>query len=138
MLSTLRANAVGRILLHRMSFTYLLVVAVWIVAGIAKPGFANVGHLRYLLELSAGVGIVAAGQTIVVIAAGIDLSVAAVVTVAAMLTPLLSPGWDPTGLVGVVAILAITTALGLVNGLGVVLLRVHPLILTLATATILH
>jgi ribose transport system permease protein len=31
-----------------------------------------------------------------------------------------------------------TTAVGLVNGLGIVLLRVHPLILTLATATILQ
>ena len=138
MLATLRAHPLGRVLLHRVTLTYLIVVAVWIVAGIVKPGFARPGHLRYLLELAAVMGIVAAGQTIVVIAAGIDLSVASVSTFTAMMTPLLSPESDPTGLVGVVLVLAAASAIGLVNGLGIILLRVHPLILTLATATILQ
>ncbi|HRY25055.1 MAG TPA: hypothetical protein P5558_11875, partial [Geminicoccaceae bacterium] len=63
-----------------------------------------------------------AGQTLVIIAAGIDLSVAAVITFAAILTPIVSAGWDPTGLVGILVVLAITTAIGAVNGVGVVLL----------------
>lgn len=130
--------ALARALLHRVTLTYLLVAALWLVAGLLKPGFARPGHLRYLLELAAVMGIVAAGQTIVVIAAGIDLSVASVITFAAMMLPLLTAGWDPTGLSAVAAVLALTTAVGLVNGLGIVLLRVHPLILTLATATVLQ
>lgn len=129
---------IGRLVLHRVTLTYLLVALVWLVAGLLKPGFASPGHLRYLLELAAVMGIVAAGQTLVVIAAGIDLSVAAVITFAAMMLPLLTGGRDPTGLAAVAAVLAITTSVGLVNGLGIVLLRVHPLILTLATATILQ
>ena len=138
MLASLRAHPAGRLLLHRVTLTYLLVALVWIVAGQLKPGFARIGHLRYLLELSAVMGIVAAGQTVVVIAAGIDLSVASVITFAAMILPLLTAGWDPTGLAAVLAVLGLTTAIGLLNGLGIVLLRVHPLILTLATATILQ
>ena len=138
MLASLRAGAVGRLLLHRVTLTYLLVALLWIVAGQLKPGFAHLGHLRYLLELSAVLGIVAAGQTVVVIAAGIDLSVAGVITFAAMMLPLLTAAWDPSGLGGIAAVLAITAGVGLVNGLGIVLLRVHPLILTLATATILQ
>jgi ribose transport system permease protein len=55
-----------------------------------------------------------------------------------MILPLMTAGWDATGLIGATAVLTITTLLGLINGLGIVLLRVHPLILTLATATILQ
>jgi ribose transport system permease protein len=123
---------------HRVTLTYLLVVGLWLVAGWAKPGFARVGHLRYLLELASVVGIAAAGQTLVVIAAGIDLSVASVITFAAMILPVVSLGWDPTGAVAVLLVLATCAGIGAVNGLGVVLLRVHPLILTLATATVLQ
>jgi ribose transport system permease protein len=127
-----------RILLHRATLTYLLVAALWIAAGLLKPGFASPGHLRYLLELAAVMGIAAAGQTLVVIAAGIDLSIASVVTFSAMMLPLLTAGWDGTGLAAVAAVLLLTTGIGLVNGLGIVALKVHPLILTLATATILQ
>ncbi|TIX99479.1 MAG: ABC transporter permease, partial [Mesorhizobium sp.] len=78
------------------------------------------------------------GQTFVVIAGGIDLSVAAIVTVSAVSLPLLSWQADPTGLTAVLAVLALTTTIGLVNGLGVALLRVHPMIMTLAMATFLQ
>ena len=134
----MRASRPGRLLRNRVTLTYALVLAVWLVASLLKPGFGRLGHLRYLLELSAVMGIVAAGQTLVVIAAGIDLSVGAVITFAAMMTPLLTLAWDPTGIVGVLMVLVLTTGIGLINGLGIVLLRVHPLILTLATATILQ
>jgi ribose transport system permease protein len=128
----------GRWLLHPVALTYLVVALIWIVAGIAKPGFAKFGHLRYLLELAAVTGIAAAGQTLVVIAAGIDLSIASTITFAAIMLPLVTAGWDAVGLLGVGVVLAITTCVGMINGIGVVLLRVHPLIITLATATILQ
>jgi ribose transport system permease protein len=133
-----RRQPAGRWLLHPITITYLVVALIWIVAGIVKPGFAQFGHLRYLLELAAVTGIAAAGQTLIVIAAGIDLSVASVITFAAIMLPLVTAGWDAVGLVGVGVVLAITTCVGTINGIGVVLLRVHPLIITLATATILQ
>ena len=77
-----------------------MVAAVWIVAGLTMRGFGSFGHLRYLVELAAVIGLVAAGQTFVVIAGGIDLSVAAIVTVSAVGLPLLALPADPTGLVG--------------------------------------
>ena len=126
------------LLRHRVTLGWLVVVGLWIAAGILKPGFAKFGHLRYLLELASITGIVAAGQTLVVIGGGIDLSVAAIITFAAMILPLLTFGFDPTGILAVFLTLSLTTAIGGLNGLGVVLLRVHPLILTLATATILQ
>ncbi|WP_287341326.1 ABC transporter permease [Mesorhizobium sp.] len=126
------------ILRSRPFLTVAIVAAVWIVASFVSRGFGAYGHLRYLVELAAVIGLVAAGQTFVVIAGGIDLAVAAIVTVSAVSLPLLSWQADPTGLTAVLAVLALTTTIGLVNGLGVALLRVHPMIMTLAMATFLQ
>ncbi|MGX9117397.1 ABC transporter permease [Mesorhizobium sp. BHbsci] len=126
------------ILRSRPFLTVAIVAGVWIAASFASRGFGAYGHLRYLVELAAVIGLVAAGQTFVVIAGGIDLSVAAIVTVSAVSLPLLPWQADPTGLTAVLAVLALTTTIGLVNGLGVALLRVHPMIMTLAMATFLQ
>ena len=55
-----------------------------------------------------------------------------------IIMPLVSPTWDNSGLVGAGITLAVALAVGALNGLGIVFLRVHPLILTLASATILQ
>lgn len=129
---------VTSILRNRAFLTALIVAAVWIVAGFAKPGFGSYGHLRYLLELGAVIGLVSIGQTLVVIAGGIDLSVAAIVTVSAVGVPLVGFSGDPTGASAVVVVLAAASVIGFVNGLGVAFLRVHPMIMTLAMATFLQ
>lgn len=116
----------------------LLVALVWAIAGLFVPGFGAYGHLRYILELSAIIGIVAAGQTLVVLIGGIDLSVGAVITVSTILLPLMSPDFDPTGLSGIAVTLAIASAIGFLNGAGTAFLRVPPIIMTLAMATFLQ
>lgn len=126
------------ILKSRPLLSALTVLALWIAASLLSPGFGAYGHLKYIVELAAVIGLVGIGQSFIVIAGGIDLSVAAVVTVASVGLPLL--GWeaDPTGLTPVLATLALTTLIGLGNGLGVAFLRVHPMIMTLAMATFLQ
>ena len=126
------------ILGSRPFLTLAIVAAVWLVAGFAKPGFGSFGHLRYLLELGAVIGLVAIGQTFVVIAGGIDLSVGAIVTVSAIGVPLVALPGDESGALAASAILACATIIGLLNGLGVAYLRVHPMIMTLAMATFLQ
>ncbi|ASY59202.1 Ribose ABC transport system, permease protein RbsC (plasmid) [Sinorhizobium sp. CCBAU 05631] len=118
--------------------TLLLVALVWLAASLTLRGFGAYGHLRYLLELSAVIGIVAAGQTLVILMGGIDLSVGAIITVTAILLPLLSPAADPTGLSGLAIALAIATGIGFLNGAGAVYLRVPPIIMTMAMATFLQ
>ncbi|KQY00473.1 ABC transporter permease [Rhizobium sp. Root73] len=131
-------NAVKSIFRNPPLLTFVLVALVWLVAGLTLPGFGAYGHLRYLLELAAVIGIVAAGQTLVILMGGIDLSVGAVITVTAILLPLISPIWDPTGLVGIALALAIATGIGFLNGAGAAYLRVPPIIMTLAMATFLQ
>jgi ribose transport system permease protein len=131
-------NAVRSLFRNPPLLTFLLVAVVWLVASLTLRGFGAYGHLRYLLELAAVIGIAAAGQTLVVLMGGIDLSVGAVITVTAILLPLISPAWDPTGLVGIALALSIATAIGFLNGAGAAYLRVPPIIMTLAMATFLQ
>lgn len=126
------------LLRNRAFLTFLIVALVWIVAAFAKPGFGSYGHLRYLLELAAVIGLVAIGQTYVVIAGGIDLSVGAIVTVSAVGVPLAALSGDSSGALAVLFILTAATSIGLLNGLGVAYLRIHPMIMTLAMATFLQ
>lgn len=126
------------LLRNRAFLTVLIVALVWIVAGFAKPGFGSYGHLRYLLELAAVIGLVAIGQTYVVIAGGIDLSVGAIVTVSAVGVPLVALSGDGSGTLAVLIILGAATSIGFLNGLGVAYLRIHPMIMTLAMATFLQ
>ena len=57
------------------------------MGGIVQPGFASYGQAMNILRLAAFLGIVAAGQTLVIISGGegIDLSVGAVITLGAIL-----------------------------------------------------
>lgn len=131
-------NIVRSIFRNPPLLTFILVVAVWVIASLTLRGFGNYGHLRYLLELASVIGIAAAGQTLVVLMGGIDLSVGAIITVTAILLPLISPAWDPTGLVGIALAVAIAMGIGLLNGAGAAFLRVPPIIMTLAMATFLQ
>jgi len=126
------------LLTSRPFLTVLIVAAVWIAASFAKPGFGAYGHLRYLVELGAVVGLAAIGQTFVVIAGGIDLSVGATITVSTVSAPLVTFAFDESGAFAALITLVAATVIGVLNGLGVAFLRAHPMIMTLAMATFLQ
>jgi ribose transport system permease protein len=132
------AGPLAKIMRNPPLLTGLLVVLVLVAASLTIRGFGSFGHLRYILELSAVIGIVAAGQTLVILMGGIDLSAGSIMTVCAILLPVLSPAFDPTGLSGIMLILGIATLVGFGNGAGAAYLGVPPIIMTLAMATFLQ
>jgi ribose transport system permease protein len=123
---------------QRILLSFAVVIVLWIGAGLLLPGFAKFGHLRYLVEIAAVIGLVAVGQTLVVIGGGIDLSVAATITVTAVILPLFTFAGDATGLGAIVLALLVAGSIGALNGLGIAYLGLHPLIMTLAMATTLQ
>lgn len=76
----------------------------------------------------------AACQVLTMLTAGIDLSVGVVATVAAFVCATLSSMWGVAP--AVLVALAAGLVVGLVNGIGVGVVRVHPLIMTLGTGLI--
>ncbi|SDR34799.1 monosaccharide ABC transporter membrane protein, CUT2 family [Rhizobiales bacterium GAS191] len=90
-----------------------------------------------LLQRMVALGIVAIGQTLVIVAGSIDLSVAHLISVSAVLASYVMQGSPERILPAVAAVLAIAALVGLVNGVLVARLAVNPLIATLGTGLIL-
>jgi ribose/xylose/arabinose/galactoside ABC-type transport system permease subunit len=109
--------------------------------------FLRADNLDILAKNTSFFAIMAIGATFVIITGGIDLSVGAVYCLAAVCGAMFLHHFGPSGagagatpwLVVPGAILVcvgVGTLCGLINGLGVVLLRVHPFVITLGTMAI--
>jgi ribose transport system permease protein len=105
-----------------------------ILIGVIRPGTIGATWAANIVLFAAPLGIVAAGQTLVMLTAGIDLSVASVMTAAAYVAASQSYFGSVRA---VILALAVGLVVGLVNGLGVAIFRVQPLIMTLGTGLVI-
>lgn len=111
----------------------ILAVILFLVGGILKPGFINSAQAINILRLAAILGIIAAGQTLVIISGGegIDLSIGAVVTLGAILFFRITGGDDAMIPQAFAITILAGMLVGLLNGLGIAILNVPPLVMTL-------
>lgn len=91
-----------------------------------------------LLQRMVALGIVALGQTFVIIAGSIDLSLGSLISVGAVMASFIMAGRPAMMLPAVLAVLGIAAVVGVVNGLVIARLRVSPLIATLGSGLILQ
>jgi ribose transport system permease protein len=119
-------------LMRRHTIFPLILLLVLLVAGIelVRPGTVTPTWVSNTLLFAAPLGILAAGQTLVMLTGGIDLSVASVATGAAYL---LSTNSSSGTVLAILVGLSLGLAVGLLNGIGVGVLRVQPLVMTLGT-----
>src|SRR5207253_6882101 len=117
-------------LLRTRTIVVLVLLLLTLVAGIelARPGTVNARWAANTILFAAPLGIVAAGQTLVMLTGGIDLSVAASITAAAYVAATQSYYGS---IRAVMLALAVGLLIGLANGIGVAVFRVQPLIMTL-------
>ncbi len=116
----------------------LLAIVLFVLSGLLPNGFgSNLDVARAqavnIIRLSVFLGVIAAGQTLVVIsgAEGIDLSSGAVVTLSAIVTYVMVNGQDGKILPALAAAILVGAAIGLLNGIGVSFLKISPLVMTL-------
>jgi len=111
----------------------LLAIILYFIGGILAPGFVNVEQAINIVRLAAFLGIIAAGQTLIIISGseGIDLSAGAVVTLGAILAFRISNGQDSMVIPGLLVALAAGASIGFINGLGITLFGIPPLVMTL-------
>ena len=117
----------------RLSVTaaaYVVCLLLFVVATIHSADFASVGHLRQLLVFASFIGFAALGATLVILGGGLDLSVPWLMAFGGMQLAIWSGDGMPSGL-AIVLLISIGTAIGVVNGLGVTLLRIPPIIMTI-------
>ena len=119
---------------------FLLAIGLFFLGGILRPGFANPAQAVNIVRLAAFLGIIAAGQTLVIISGGegIDLSVGAIVTLGAILVFRVTDKQDSMVLPALGVALLAGTAIGAINGIGITALGVPPLVMTLGMAGVVQ
>ena len=109
----------------------LLLLLFVVAVELLKPGTVNFGWLSNTLLFAAPLGVLAAGQTMVMLTGGIDLSVVSVAMGSAFL--MTTTALEFGNLTAVAIGLGLGLLVGAINGVGVALLGVEPLVMTLGT-----
>jgi fructose transport system permease protein len=114
-----------------------LVLALSIAAfSIVAPRFLGVGALSTVLKQVTVTGFVALAQTLIILTAGIDLSVGAILVLSSLVMGNLAVMAGLPVLVAVAIGIVVGGIMGLINGLLVTKMRLPPFIVTLGTLSI--
>jgi ribose/xylose/arabinose/galactoside ABC-type transport system permease subunit len=109
-----------------------------LVAAVFQPDFFRVGNLQDVLRRGSILGIVTVGQVLVLLTAGLDLSVGALVGVTAVaIAETTAPG-GPGLAVGLVVMVLIGVGVGATNGLLITKRRVPPFVATFGMFVVLE
>jgi ribose transport system permease protein len=111
-----------------------VLVVLYVITGLVAPGLFSANGVRSTLLLACPLAILAASQTLCMLTGGIDLSTVMTANFAAYVAANQS-GQGPLVALGLAMLVGL--AVGLVNGIGVGVFKVNPLIMTLGMASVL-
>jgi ribose/xylose/arabinose/galactoside ABC-type transport system permease subunit len=119
---------------------YIFLCLLFISSSIISPAFLTVQNIKNILTPTTALGIVALGQTFVILIGrgSVDLSVASVMATVGVVAAKMAEGKDSMLLPAAMTCLLIGLLVGLVNGLLVTKRNVQPFIATLAMMIILQ
>ena len=124
--------------LHRLPWLSPLIVLILacIVFGIVSDRFFKAANLSILLQQTAVIGSLAVGQTLIILTAGIDLSIGAVMVLSSLVMAKLvsDNGWP--GPIALIVGALVALLCGTINGLLVTRIKLPPFIVTLGTLSI--
>lgn len=121
-----------------LSLTLLVLLAfMWVVLAFSTRSFWTYNNITNLLRQGAMIAILAIGETFVIITAGIDLSVGAVVGFTSVIIAMLLTNGSPIWLAVIITLL-VGLGIGVFHAFGISKLGLPPFIMTLATLTALR
>jgi len=116
----------------------ILAIVLFLLSGFLPNSYGSdvkvaIAQATNILRLAVFLGVIAAGQTLVIISGfeGIDLSAGSIVTLTAILTYVYVSGEDNKVLVALLIALGVGALIGLLNGIGVTFLKISPFVMTL-------
>ena len=129
---------------EKIGFLPIILVVLVVLLSLFVPHFLALQNVFNVLRSSSYLVIVAAGQMLVLIVGGFDLSVGAVVALTSVTSAMAMAGLKPSLpnhpeliiLIGVLAGIGSGLVIGLINGLTVAFLRISPFMVTLGTMSI--
>jgi ribose transport system permease protein len=124
---------------HKQTFgVYFLLLLVLAFSAMLSPQSFSASNLLNIVRQAAPLGIVAIGQTLVLLVAGIDLSVGAVISLTNILAASIMMGENGNITEAVVITLLISCAIGLVNGILITRINIPPFLVTLAMSMVIQ
>jgi fructose transport system permease protein len=118
-----------------LSPALILVLSVIVFASI-EPNFGRPANLSILVQQTAVVAALAVGQTLIILTAGIDLSVGAIAILATMVMATIAADNGVPAIPALLIGIALGAAAGALNGLLVTRVNLPPFIVTLGTLSI--
>jgi ribose transport system permease protein len=126
----------GALVAARFLPIWLAMAALLVVAALFAPNTLENTSWSYILPYGTILAIAALGQMLVVMQAGIDLSTAGVISLCGNVLVGVSVGSDHGLTVGILVCLGLGALVGFVNGILVGIVRLNPLIVTLAVGLV--
>jgi fructose transport system permease protein len=125
-------------MLHRYPALGPFIVMMLMIVGfsLSSERFLQPFNLSLIIQQVTVVGTLAIGQTIIILTAGIDLSVGAIMVFVSVIMAKLSADFGVPGVAALMIGIVIGTVCGLLNGLLITRLRLPPFIVTLGTLSI--
>lgn len=112
----------------------IIIVAAAIIVSFIQPQFASVDNLINLSRQMMPLLILAMGQTFAIISGGLDLSIAAVMSLSGVVGVLVMGAYGPV--VGVIVMLLVGIIMGSISGLIIAWFRASPLVVTLGMLSV--
>jgi ribose transport system permease protein len=116
----------------------VLLIALYTIGALLTERFTRITNLRNVFEQATDLAFVSLGQTLTILTGGIDLSVGSMISLLGCLTSGTINGDTNLVFPIIAGILVLGIAIGMANGGLVILLGVHPLIVTLGTGAVLQ
>lgn len=123
----------------------ILAVVLFLLSGLLPNGFGsdlNVARAQAvnIIRLAVFLGVIAAGQTLVIISGyeGIDLSAGTVVTLTAILTYVTVKGENSMVLPALLISIVVGGFIGFLNGVGITFLKISPFVMTLGMSGVVQ
>lgn len=116
---------------------YLTMLGVYAISCFIQPNYFSMVYVENMLVMASILGILALGQTLVILTGGIDLSIIWTMNLAAVIVCAYQYyGRNP--LLALLVALGASAIVGVFNGLGISVLEVPPMVMTLATQSIVY
>lgn len=124
---------------RRQSILLLMaIVLLFAVQGIVRRGSVTFTQTMNITRQASALGVVVLGQSLVILAGGIDLSVGSMVTLTNVFAVSIMKGQDANFALAVAVCLGLGVLCGLFNAFGVIKLKIAPFIMSLCSMSIME
>lgn len=134
----LNSSAFGNLTKSPYLVPLLLIISMFLIGQILIPGFASTRNISSILTIASIVAVLVFAQTFVILSGGdgIDLSVGAVMSMAALLTPIICANQVERLPLAILVTVILGAIVGAINATGVLRFGIPPLVMTLIMASV--